>query len=610
VSRALLVALALSASAEVALAREAALRVAGESHFVGTPVELSVIAEGFEKEPEPQVTFDPPTGGRLDFSGLSPNISTSISVVNGVVSQSERVQFVFRYRFLAGQPGRYRIGPFRVEQAGAAATTRAVELSVQTVPQTERMSLQLGLPAGPVYPGQRVPIIIEWVFDAELRDRMQRYSISSELFERTNAFRFVAAPPQRDGAELVIETPEGRIALPARAVLEHRGQSGQMVVRAERLMIPLGPGSFELEPATVVVDEVTRWRGRSLFGGRVPAEVRKLRADDVQRTLVVRAIPTEDRPASFAGAVGRGFSLEAQADRSVVRVGDPIQLTLVLRGDGNLEAAGLPDLSSDGGLDPTYFRVPEGEPGGRLEDGAKTFTVAVRALDEAVAEVPPLAYSYFDPDTAEFVTVRSRPIALSVRPATLVTARDVIGPAGAERVEGPSVPGAEPSAHQGQSAARALALTGANLSIVRETERLLESGAGRARALWLEIGVYLSGVAALALAVVARRRADVDPALLARRRALLAQRARIARAGGRPTREALATMADALRAMVRVAETGRSANRTGRSTDLDAFIAECDAVTYAPAADGDVPVSGERQQRALGLADALLEGVS
>jgi hypothetical protein len=197
-----------------------------------------------------------------------------------------------------------------------------------------------------------------------------------------------------------------------------------------------------------------------------------------------------------------------------------------------------------------------------------------------------------------------------VRPTTLVTARDVIGPADAERVEEPSVPGAEPSEQEGSSTAGALTLTGANLSIVREPARLLESGTGRARALWLEVGVYLSGVVALALAVVSRRRADVDPVLLARRRALLAQRARIAQARGRPTREALATMADALRTMIRVAETRSSARRIGRSADLDAFIAECDAVTYAPDTGGDAPVSGEIQQRALGLANALLEGAS
>ena len=66
-------------------------------------------------------------------------------------------------------------------------------------------------------------------------------------------------------------------------------------------------------------------------------------------------------------------------------MGDPITLSVTLRGDGNLETAALPPLSTvDSGLDAESFRLPSGDVAGVLseDDTAKTFTVTVRVLDE------------------------------------------------------------------------------------------------------------------------------------------------------------------------------------------------------------------------------------
>ena len=82
--------------------------------------------------------------------------------------------------------------------------------------------------------------------------------------------------------------------------------------------------------------------------------------------LEVIEVPRSGRPASFAGAVGSGFSLEVSADRSVVQVGEPITLQLHLRGDGDLSSAGLPPFDAEGLFDPTRFRLPDEPPAGRI----------------------------------------------------------------------------------------------------------------------------------------------------------------------------------------------------------------------------------------------------
>ena len=69
-----------------------------------------------------------------------------------------------------------------------------------------------------------------------------------------------------------------------------------------------------------------RWR-RDFFGERIPTHIRKRRVKDKPRALIVQKLPQAGRPESFTGTVGSGYRLEVAADRSVVRVGDPIRLT-------------------------------------------------------------------------------------------------------------------------------------------------------------------------------------------------------------------------------------------------------------------------------------------
>ena len=176
--------------------------------------------------------------------------------------------------------------------------------------------------------------------------------------DRSDAFRFLEPETGSGVAELALETAAGLVTLPAEVRSQSIAGEEFLVVAAERTMVPLKTGTFDFEPASVVVDVVTRWR-RDLFGGRVPERLRKRRAEDLPRRLVVREIPSLGRPPGFAGAVGQGFTLEVSADRSVVQIGDPIQLTLVLRGDGNLESAGLPTLAEDvGSVPPALSACP------------------------------------------------------------------------------------------------------------------------------------------------------------------------------------------------------------------------------------------------------------
>ena len=592
--------------AGAARAQQAQLEVPREPHFVGTPIEIRVIATGFDEEPVPVSDAPTPDRGELDFVGVVPSTSQSFAIVDGQIRRTREVRFVYRYRYVASEPGRVRVGPFSVRQAGVERVTQTVRLKIGELAASDRLDVRIELPQTPVFVGQRIPVVLEFSLETALQKNLHAYTLQAPLFDRTESFHFIDDPDPAATTDVEIETESGTRRLRGTTREEVRGRARFLVVRVERAMVPLRPGSFEIEPASLVVDEATRWK-RDFFGGRRVTHVRKLRAADRARTLQVGAVPVEERPESFAGAVGRGYTLEVSADRSVVQVGDPITLTLTLRGEGNLDTAGLPPLSAKGLLDPTRFRVPAGDLPGKLEGEAKRFTAVVRVQDEDVREIPALEYSWFDAATQTYQTTRSRPIALAVRAADVVSAADVISSESARTPQMPGMPevpggaGVAEAASAGVPVAGVMRFTGADLAIVRDIPTLARGASSRLGGRTRLAGIYLVPCLLLGIALLDRRRRAVDPEVIRQRKRLETQRRRIRAAAKQPGREGVRELADAVRQMVAELPDARSA-------EIDAFLGECDALIYAPDAvtrESSEASEAELRERAAHLAGAI-----
>jgi tetratricopeptide (TPR) repeat protein len=147
----------------------------------------------------------------------------------------------------------------------------------------------------------------------------------------------------------------------------------------------------------------------SAFGGRKNLT---LEADPVP--LIVLPLPTAGRPPSFGGAVG-SFSLAATASPLEVRAGDPVTLSLTLRGTGNLAHAQAPALAGSDALK-VYppSATAESERGAAIEKRFEQVVIPQTAGDTAL---PPLVFSFFDPRSATYRTATTPPIPLHVLPA-------------------------------------------------------------------------------------------------------------------------------------------------------------------------------------------------
>lgn len=576
---ALVAALCLAAGA--GSAQQVEIQTERGPHYAGEALRLVVTATGFEEEPTPEIEV-PEVEGHLELLQINPSVSSQISIINGRMIRTQEVSFSFEFSYLADAPGDVFFPPFRVIQGGTQRSTQQIRLRISPLTSSDEIAVELELPEAPVYVGSRLPMAVRIYLAESVQENLQTFVLRVPFFSPSQDFRFIdGAPAQGDTKVQVIRNGAPPLELSGQARRVRRDGKPMVEVSLVRTLVPLRAGTHDAPASTLIVDEGTRW-SRDLFGRRTATRVRKLRAEGRAQQIVVAPIPAAGRPESFAGAVGKGFSLEVSADRTVVQVGDPIALTLSLRGEG-LETASLPRLDAKGLLPPEQFRAPGGDLTGVLDGDTKRFNVNVRVLDESVREIPPLEYTWFDPDTQSYQTTRSRPIALGVRSAEIIGAAQV-----QSQLDDPESEDAQAgSAGAGQADAaprpRSFALSGADLAIERDPTRLLPSQRTGALAGRVEAGIYGLSLALVALALVDRRRRSVDPALLRRRAVLTEQVARVGQACARADAECAGEFSSALRRML--AEVPDAAVG-GLRREVDDFLGECDARSYAPPGQG------------------------
>jgi hypothetical protein len=445
-----------------------------------------------------------------------------------------------------------------------------------------------------------VPVTVQWRLTEALAERMVTHLIQVPLFDRSDLFRFEDTDESNSRNRLLIATSQGRLQLPAK-VRRESSSDGEthIVVEATRTLVALASGDVELPAPSIVTEEAVRWQ-RGFMGTREPAQVRRTRTTGSSLKLSVQPLPRSGRPASFSGSVGSGLSLSVNADRSVVQTGEPINLSIEVRGDASLENLSLPALEAMG-LDPTRFKLPASASiPGRMSDGAKHFELPVRALADSVTEIPPLELAWFDPQSGDYQRARSEPIALSVRRANRVSATAVVrgdSPDSSAALEqgnpGDTTPPTD-AAGAGTSppTSPTMVASGADLSVQTDVQALLEGHRGT---LWTRpavmLSLYAGGALALAGSMLHARRRRRDPRELSRQRELRAL------AGALDRADSAAALATTLR---RLAPLLGPPQRQQHAQ----LMAHCDAITFRPGATASSEVDSDLRAQALALITA------
>lgn len=558
-------ALAILLIAGHAHAQRAEYRLGSKPH-ANVPFTLDVVIEGFDETPPPvQPKLEIP-GAVVTPLGASPNVSQSIQIIGGRRSISTRVTWVLRYRVETARAGRLQIPALQVAQGAKTAKAAAGDLEVDTVPLTGDMKLALELPQRPIYVGETVPVTLSWTFRRQPQDQVFAVPLMS-LPDFT-----ISATPVTDPRQMLTFSA-GAKDLPLQYTVEKVTDGG---VEANRVTVtffaaPRKVGKVAVPASSVVAALAV---GRADFFGNAPTKL--YRAVDVPRTLEVRPLPETNRPASFSGAVGEQFSIAVRTSRSVVSLGEPVELAITVKSNQRLDTLVLPKLDGEGGLPKDKFTVPAEPPIGTLgEDGkSKAFQVVAQVSGPAT-EIPALAFSYFDPTKGEYRTIYSDPIAISVKGGSVVGASDVV-------LSRPAKPGA-PAADDATTT-----LVDADLALSAGTGRSPLDGA----MLWLLVGLLY----ALPLGFLAFRtwqvrtrgqREEAAEVKTARRRV----EELLDRAATAPAREVAGPLAAALRDLAKALD---------RPVDDGGLLAKLETESFAPEASGR-PLSNDLRSHAAGV---------
>lgn len=411
---------------ELAYAQSIRLQAQTSEIYAGMPFQLSVVATDFDESPEPEVEPFAIEDAEVQLLGVSPQISSMTTIINGRRTSKKDVTFIYRYQITPKREGVYSIPVITAHQgAKRADSEQRVTFTAQTVQTTPDMKISLELPNRKLWVGETFEAQIGWYL---------RKDVSSQVF----SLPILQMPEVLDVEEPMTATQAGaiplnvgsrQIAFPyTRDTVTYQGLEYTRFLISVKLT-PLKSGMITLEPSKVLA-ELEAGMARDTWGfGRTTYKL--YRAEDKARTIEVKALPENGRPATFSNAMGADYAISVRADRTIVKAGDPIMLTIDISSPSSLEGLILPSLV-DAGLKEQLFGVSNDAPIGENIEGAqkthiKRFTVPVRVKSERVTEIPPLAFSYFNPVSEEYTTVRSQPIALSVTAVEKVSAADVVG---------------------------------------------------------------------------------------------------------------------------------------------------------------------------------------
>src|SRR6266511_1651682 len=334
---------------------------------------------------------------------------------------------IYDYTVMPLRAGRFTIPPQTIRVGNNSLRTPALTLNVADSPgrssgarpgrDTHAASAnnlvfaELIVPSKTAYVGEIVPVQIQMGFDPRVRPRL------IEPPEITGQ-GFTAQKLQQSGENT--ETIGGRI---------------YEVVTYKTAIAAARAGKFEIGPvkakAQVIVprrQSAPRSRGRSpfdLFDQDDPfsdpffsnpfsqlGERREVEIKSEAVALEVKPLPPS-APPSFPGAIGN-FTMTTDAKPKTVQVGDPITVTTTISGRGNFDRVNAPVIEDEHGWHkyPPSSKFKQDDEVGL--SGTKTFET-VLSPNEKKEGLPLLAFSYFDPVKAQYVTLHSEPTPINVQ---------------------------------------------------------------------------------------------------------------------------------------------------------------------------------------------------
>uniref|UniRef100_A0A7V3RGZ4 Protein BatD n=1 Tax=candidate division WOR-3 bacterium TaxID=2052148 RepID=A0A7V3RGZ4_UNCW3 len=369
--------------------------IAGEINFTATvdrttvglgetfTLNVSVNGENISGVPAPKLPDLP------DFNilGRSSSQSTSISFINGRMSQQTTITFI--YTLSPKKIGKFTIGPCRIDYQGKTYETQPIEIEVVKTATQATPSPSPAPPRPSAYSEGGVMLIA--VPNKKEAYVGEQINVEFYLYTQYNLdVNGISKMPNFSG--FWYET----IYDPDHLLYQKKTYNGKLYYVAlikTVALFPVTSGNLTIDPMELSVTVVKPPRDFfDIFG---TAENLNIASKPI--SINVLPLPQENKPEDFCGGVGR-FSLDAKVDRDTSKQGEPVNLIVRLSGTGNIKLIEKPVIPQIPNLKILEPEVKENidKSTGKLK-GTKEFRFPLIPQADGEYLIPEITVSYFDP---------------------------------------------------------------------------------------------------------------------------------------------------------------------------------------------------------------------
>jgi len=342
----------------------------------------------------------PSFGSFYKLMGPQTSYSSSTQIINGKVSRETSYSYV--YYLQPTKEGRFVIAPATFTYKGATYSSDSLRIEVIGGNASQQNQANAGQPDE----AEQVPEAGDDIFVKLTLDRRDVY-MGEHILATVKIYTRVdisgISEIKYPGFEGFLRTD---LETPPLTSLRRENINGTIYgtgVVQQFLLYPQIAGEMTIDPVRITA-LIQQKSGESdpFFGDffstytTVPKVIASL-----PMTIKVRPLPGT-QPPDFSGIVGNA-SIKASIDRDSVNVNDPVDLKLVLSGNGNLKIANTPEIKMPSDVevyDPKVTDNIKNGPSGT--SGQKVFDYLLIPRHYGEFKIPPVTYSYFNVATKKY----------------------------------------------------------------------------------------------------------------------------------------------------------------------------------------------------------------
>ncbi|MDZ7623380.1 MAG: BatD family protein [Ignavibacteriaceae bacterium] len=356
--------------------------------------------------------FSPPSFE--NFMILSgPNQSTSIQIINGTQSAS----ITYSYVLQAKSVGTFTIGSASINQSGKTYKSNSLVIPVlKGQPKNQQQKNNNEISEDEIAKN----LYIRAIVDKTKAYKGEQITVTYKLYTRLSIASQMGVNklPQYQGFWAEELETSGNISFTTEII---EGKQFRVGVLKRVALFPTQTGTLEVTPFELAVPvQIQKQRNSKsvwddFFGdpfGR--SEIYEFNAKSNVVKIDVQSFP-DGQPDSFKGAVG-DYSFDAKLNNSTVKSNEPLTLNINISGSGNIKLIDMPEINLPNGFEKYEPKMNEQIIRKGKISGSKSGEYLFVPRVVGIREIPPIEFSYFDPSNKKYVTLKSEPFKIDIKP--------------------------------------------------------------------------------------------------------------------------------------------------------------------------------------------------